>query len=125
MKMQAQVVVMLIVAIVIAVSLSLFGADYVATKRAAAVGVQRGGTLEAASLAIYDGTQAEADRTRITQGLDLGSITFRYQLDEAQRNEPETAERADRTVPVSVRNAYRDRRRARERLGCVGSECPQ
>lgn len=113
----------LIIALLIGAAV-LFGVQKVLDWREGAqVGEQRGRTATATSGIINDGTKADAQRDTVDTGIAQGRDKFNDNYQEAKRNEPETAARADRSVPVSVRNAYRARRLARERLGCIGSEC--
>lgn len=102
----------------------LFGYNTViGWKEAAQQNVSRGNTMTATSGIVADGAKADAQRADVDTGIAQGRDNFNTNYQEAKRNEPETAARADRSVPDSVRNAYRARRLARERLGCIGSEC--
>lgn len=92
-------------------------------REAAQVNEQRGAKIEATDGIITDGAKADADRNDDNNAVNTGRDTYNTAKEEAKRNEPETAVRADRTVPASVRNAFRARRLARERLDCVGNEC--
>ena len=92
-------------------------------REAAQVGEQRGAKIEATDGIINDGAQADADRTDTDTAIGTGRDVYHTAKEEAKRNEPETAERADRNVPSSVRNAFRSRRLARERFECAGDEC--
>ena len=122
---QAELIVGLLIAVILAVAISLAGGHYLSLQKQAAVGQQRGGVLESTSQGVAEGERIEAVQEAYNQGLQAGRQTFHETKEEAKRNEPQTAERAIRTVPPSVRNAYRERRRARERLGCAGSECEE
>lgn len=113
----------LLIAVLIGAAV-LFGVQTVLDWREGAqVGEQRGRTATATSGIINDGVKADAQRDAVDTGIAQGRDKFNDDYQEAKHNEPETAARADRAVPVSVRNAYRTRRLARERLGCIGSEC--
>lgn len=102
----------------------LFGYNKVIDwKEAAEQNKSRGNTMTATSGILADGAKADAQRDGVDTGIAQGRDDFNNNYQEAKRNEPETAARADRSVPDSVRNAYRARRLARERLGCIGSEC--
>jgi hypothetical protein len=104
----------------------LWGGQKIISWRTAALQNEtRGNVIADTSGNIADGIAAEQKSFKISEGLDLGRIKFQLELLEAKQNEPEVADRADRPVPRSVRNAYRARRLARERLGCAPSECPQ
>lgn len=70
-----------------------------------------------------DGEKADEDRGKVAKGLDEGRDQFERDYEGAKRDEPEVATRASRTVPVRVRDTFRKRRLARERLGCVGTKC--
>ena len=63
--------------------------------------------------------ESQADQNQLSQGVQQFTIT----IEEGQRNDPEARARADRPVPDSVRNAFRERRLARERSGCIGAGC--
>lgn len=113
----------LILALIIGAAV-LFGVQKVLDWREAAQqNEQRGRTITATSGIINDGSKADADRTTTDTGISQGRQEFHDNQQEAKRNEPETAARADRAVPASVRNNFRARRLARERSGCVGDEC--
>lgn len=100
------------------------GAMYVSNLReASALSEQRGTTLQTTSAVIDDGTIADQAQAAVVQGIAAGRDQFNNTYSEAKRNEPTVADRANRPVPASVRNAYRERRLARERYGCVRSEC--
>jgi hypothetical protein len=120
---QARVILALIVAIALSVGITLFGADYHRLRNAAAQNEQRGGVITATDAGIKQGESIDAAQDIYQRGLADARAGFQQTKSEAQRNEPETAARAVRPVPDSVRNAYRERRRARERLGCTAREC--
>jgi len=92
-------------------------------KQAAQQNEQRGRTLEATSGITNDGQLADANRQATDAGVAQGRDQFNRQLEEGNRNEPETAARGNRSVPASRLRAFRERRLARERLGCVGEQC--
>ena len=115
----------LIIAVLIGSAL-LFGAQTVLDwKQAAQQNEQRGRTMEATSGIVKDDSKNEAQRLVIDVGLLEGRARFNQQLEEDNRNEPETAARGTRNVPDSRLRAFRERRLARERLGCVGDDCQQ
>jgi len=102
----------------------LYGAQTVFDwKEAAAENERRGRTMEATSGIIKDDGKNEAQRLVIDVGLLEARARFNQQLEEDNRNEPETAARGARPVPDSRLRAFRERRLARERLGCAGAEC--
>lgn len=104
----------------------LFGVQTVLDWREAAIqGEQRGRTLAAASGITKDGQQIEAQRLIIDVGLLEARAEFQRQLEEGSAREPETAARATRAVPDSRLRAFRERRLARERLGCAGTQCEE
>lgn len=117
MKLQLEVVIGLIVAVVLAVALSLGANHYMSLREAAAQNEQRGQVLQTTSGIIKDADTTATQRQQEQAQVATGRIDFHATIEEAKRNEPETADRATRTVPASVRNAYRERRLARERLG--------
>ncbi len=89
----------------------------------AAVGEQRGEVLTNASAGIQEGVNIDEFQAGYAAALQQGRDNFKSDKQKAIQNEPATAARASTRVPDSVRNAYRERRLARERLGCAGSEC--
>lgn len=117
MKLQIEVIIGLIVAVVLAVVLSIFAGHYMKLRDTAAQGVIDERKLETTSSVIADSDEAATERQRVDTGVTEARGTFQNQVAEAKRNEPDTASRATRPVPASVRNAYRERRLARERLG--------
>lgn len=70
--------------------------------------------------AIADGMREQADRAAAT-----ASANFRRSIARANQDDPTTADRASRPVPVGVRDAFRERRITVERSGCTGSGCPE
>jgi hypothetical protein len=121
---QIELYVGLTLAVILSVGVSLFAGHYQELQRAAAQNEQRGGVIHATSQGIARGVDVDAFLSSNDVVIGTGRDAFNHTITEAKRHEPETAARADRTVPVSVRNAYRERRLARERRGCTGSECP-
>jgi len=119
-----EIIIGLTVAVILSVGVSLFARDYMDAKRAQAQNEQRGRVLINATAGIERGVDVDAFLSNNDVVIGTGRETFNRTMQEARRHEPETAARADRAVPVSVRNAYRERRLARERRGCTGSECP-
>jgi hypothetical protein len=115
----------LIVAVIFGVAIALFGADYRRLQQASAQNENRGQVLQNASDGIKDGEEIDTVQQAYTRGLADARAAFQQQKSEAKRNEPETAMRAVRPVPDSVRDAARQRRLARERLGCAGRECEE
>jgi len=96
----------------------VFGAQhYNALKAKAALADSRGTTLTTATGMVNDGTAADAKKATVDTGVGQARSQFQQSTREAKQNEPTVASRADAPVPVSVRNAYRARRLARERLG--------
>lgn len=113
----------LVLALLLGVGIALFGADYRRLQNAAAQNEQRGQVLTNTSQGVADGVDIDDFKAGVETGLAAGKEAFQTSKREAIRNEPETAARADRPVPDSVRRAYRERRLARERLGCAAGEC--
>lgn len=77
------------------------------------------------TVTINEGVVAEAARKAYELGVNKARDEFKQQQAEDKRNDPETAARADRVVPRSVRNNFQKRRAARERLGCPSGECAE
>jgi len=104
----------------------LFGVQTVLDWREGAqAGEQLRRTATAISGIINDGAEADAQRDTVDMGIARGRDKFNNDYQEAKLNEPETAARAARVVPVSVRNAFRARRLARERSACPDGRCVQ
>jgi hypothetical protein len=125
MKLEMQVIAGLIIAVLLAVGISLWGSHYMNLQREAALAKTRAGVLTTTSQGVADGTRIDQAQATTNAALAQGRETFHVTIQEAKRNEPETANRAVRPVPDSVRNAAAERRRARERLGCAGGECDE
>lgn len=83
----------------------------------------QGRTLEATSGIIGDGTKADQERATTDAGLAAAREDFNRRYQEDKQNDPETAARASTRNTVRVRNNFRERRLARERLGCAGRQC--
>lgn len=113
----------LIIALVIGCLLFYFGQTVLDWREGAQQNEQRGRTMQATTDIAKDGAKADEQRLFIDVGLLEARARFNQQLEEDKANEPEVAERADRTVPSSRLRAFRERRLARERLGCAGEQC--
>lgn len=111
------------VALLLGVGIALFGADYRRLQRASAQNEHRGQVLTNASAGAAESIDIDEFQAGYNAALAANRDAFQKAKTEAKRNEPETAARAVRPVPDSVRGAYRERRLARERLGCAGREC--
>lgn len=115
----------LIVAVAIGALVVLGITHYMDLRNRAAVGDQRGTKIEATAGTIADGAQADTRRAERDTGTAQGAQQFTITMQEAERNEPATRNRADTPVPDSVRDAFRARRLARERsAGVQGSDAP-
>lgn len=112
-------------ALLLGVGVAMFGAHYRELQHSAQQNENRGQVLTNASAGVQEGTDIDEFKAGYNAALAANRSAFQQAKQEAIRNEPETATRAVRNVPDSVRNAYRERRRARERLGCAGGECRQ
>lgn len=115
----------LALALALGVGVALFGAHYRQLQNAAGQNEQRGAVIENTSAGIADGVEIDMERARLDALMASNRDDFQRAKTEAKRNEPETATRATRAVPDSVRAAFRERRLARERRGCTGDECRQ
>ena len=78
---------------------------------------------QASSEMAEDGAKADEDRGNVDYAVGQGRDAFNHSYEGAKSNEPEVAARSNRPVPDSVRRAFRERRLARERSGCVTSQC--
>lgn len=113
----------LVVAVGLGVAVTLAGNHYRGLLREAEAGRQRALVLKAVDAGVSERVEIDEFLTGYRMATEAGRREFRIIIDEAKRNEPETAARADRPVPDSVRRAYRERRYSRERSGCAGDEC--
>ena len=94
-------------------------------REAASQNESRGHVIEDTSAAVRDAAIIDKEQAARDDAIAAARNTFQQSKQKAIRNEPEIATRATRVVPVSVRDAFRERRLARERLGCVAAECHQ
>lgn len=113
----------LVLAVLLAVGVSVSVNHYVDLRKASAQNEIRQGVLTATTAGVEVGVNNQREQDDIDSAIAKGARDFTITLQEAKRNDPTTADRAVRPVPDSVRNAYRQRRLARERSGCAGSEC--
>jgi len=111
------------VLVVLLVVLAVLIVRYRQGREAVVLSENRGAVLENTSAGVREGGVIDNEQAERDAGLAAGRERFQQAKREAIRNEPQTADRADRPVPDSVRDAFRERRRARERLGCAGREC--
>jgi hypothetical protein len=118
-----KVIIGLIVTILITVALILGSQTVISWKEGYDQNQINTGKLESTSGIIDDGAKADENRAEVDQTVAQGRDQFNQDYEGAMRNEPETAARADRPVPDSVRKAFRERRIARERSGCAGQQC--
>lgn len=108
----AKLIGILILTVLAAVLLTLGVQHYKELRTKAALADMRQVTLETTSAVITDSTEADSDRSTT----DAGVATARIIFEEGRRNDPSNASRAATPVPAGLRNAYRERRLARERL---------
>lgn len=71
--------------------------------------------VEATDDILKGGAKATADRNKDDRSATKAADTFRNDIARSTSDEPENRDRADRPVPVSVRNAFRAQRLALER----------
>ena len=116
MKSQLQIALVLVGTVLVAVALSLVGNHYIRLREAAAQGELDKGKLETTEGVLQDSDAADEERGQFDNVVGSARNTYNNRIEEAERHEPETRNRADRAVPDSVRRAYRERRLARERL---------
>lgn len=117
-----------LVAVILAFIVLALGADRVAewwnTRQAVASAMQPVKEKVEATAAINeDAAAADAARETSDSIASTAANTFRNDIARSHRDDPTARDRAARPVPVSVRNAFRARRLAIERSGCVGAEC--
>lgn len=85
--------------------------------------VQKEQTMEATVGVTKDGTVADAAQGATDTTVVKGNYDFGNTYKEDERHDPIVASRTTRVVPQRVRDNFRARRIARERSGCVGSQC--
>jgi len=100
--------------IAIAVGIMLFIGWVGDLQKRAAVGEQRGTKIETTAGTVADGVQADARRAERDTGTTQAATVFERTIVEVER-EPTARDRADTPVPDRVRDAFRERRLARER----------
>lgn len=110
----------MVIAILLAVGLSIVGNWYLTAQKSEG----RAAVLTNASAGIISGVQSSQQQDDIDNGLSAGKQQFHDTKEKVKAHEPSLRIRADSAVPVQLRDAFSARRRARERLGCAGSECP-
>lgn len=123
--MQAKAIIGLIVAIFVSVGVSIFLQDYITAKRDAELAVSRKDTATNTVATVDDGVAADKIAAAVEGVLTDSREQFQQNQQKAKANEPETADRATRPVPRSVRNNFKERRLARERSGYLQSEPAQ
>lgn len=114
-----ELVIGLALCLLLAVGISVITSWYLTAKKAEG----RAAVLTSASAGVAAGAKSDKQAQAITAGLAEGRAQFHDTKEKAKRHEPTTRDRADTAVPVSLLDAYRARRLARERLGCAGREC--
>lgn len=119
-----RMIISIVVAALLGVAITLFAAHYNSLKSAAAQNESRGVILENTSAGVADGQANAEEQAKVDTAINEARNGFNNRIDEVIRNEPKTAVRSSTAVPDSVRSAYAERRRARERSGCAGAECP-
>lgn len=113
---------MILVALLVCVA--LLGIKKVMDWRDAALrSEQQTRTMETTSGIVKDGNIASVQRNHVASNVAQAKERFDNQIAEDRKNEPEIADRADRSVPASRLRAFRERRLARERSGCAGEQC--
>lgn len=118
-----RVIISLIVTILITLALALGSQTVMSWKRGYEQNQVNTRKLESTSEIISDGAKADEDRSGVDQAINQARDQFNEHYHGAMKNEPETAARADRSVPDGVSKAFRARRLARERSGCAGQQC--
>lgn len=113
----------LIAAVLIGCLFLWAGQKIMSWRDAAQVNEQRGAKIEATTGIVNDSAKADENRATVDTDIATARDTFTRDTTEARRHEPATADRATRPVPDSLRRAYRARRLARQRSGCIGDEC--
>lgn len=113
----------LIIAVALGAAVLFFGQRVLDWKEGAEQNEARGRTMEATSGIINDGVRADEDRSVTDDAIADGRDTFNTTTQRDRNNEPQTASRDSAAVPASRLRAFRERRLARERSGCIGEQC--
>lgn len=117
-------VVYIAAALVLGIAITIFADHYQRLKESAVQNVQREGILVNTSAAAIDAELNAQRQYEIEEGLRKAADQFNRRIQEANRNDAPTATRSSAAIPSGLRDAYSERRRARERLGCAGADCP-
>jgi len=99
------------------------GQTVMSWKEAHDLSKQQTRTAEATSGILKDEQASIKEQDKQGSVLNAGRERFTARIEEANQNDPIFAERSVRPVPDSLRRAYRERRLARDRLGCAGENC--
>lgn len=113
----------LLLALLIGGAILWMGQTVMSWKEAHDLSKQQTRTAEATSGILKDEEVSTKEQDKQGTVLTEGREQFNARTEEANKNDPTAAERSVRPVPDSLRRAYRERRLARERLGCVGENC--
>lgn len=116
-------VIHLVLALCLGIGAAVFAGHYHRLKASAAQNVQREGVLVNTSAGVTDAETNAQLQLDMDAGLREISQQFDRRIKEVNKNDVTTANRSTAAVPVGLRNAYGERRRSRERLGCAGNEC--
>lgn len=115
--------VQLIIALLIGAVILFAGQRIMSWKQGYELSQQQTETAKATSGILKDSQQSAKEQEKQSSAIDTGREAFNNKTEEDRRNDPTVAERANRPVPDSLRRAYRERRLARDRLGCAGAGC--
>lgn len=118
----ARILISVIVTIVLVVTVIIGSQQIMRWRADAAQNKTRGGVIEATSGIIDDASHAREERTTDDGGVIAARVNYGRSAQEARTNEPSTRTYGAQPVPRSLRDLARERRLARERLGCVGGE---
>lgn len=121
--MTPKMILAIVAAILMAAAISWGTNDLITLRHAAEQNEQRGGVMVATQGGLADTARIDQEQEAFNAGVLAGRDAFKQSKQEAQRHDPATATRAVAAVPDSLRNAYRERRLARERSGCASTQC--
>jgi hypothetical protein len=119
---QTKIIIGLIFAIVVSVLMSVGTDHYLSLRAAKQSNEDKALVIGATDAGIQVGVDNDREREYVDYAIGEARRQFQASLQEGRKNDQATADRADRVVPGSVRDAFKARRLARERSGDPGSE---
>ena len=125
MSAQVKIIAALVTAILLSIFVTIGAQQVMSWKHGAEAGAQRKQTAGAASAITTAQPVYQDQQHSLDQGIAQGRNTFHDDMEKARNEDPDLRTRATAPVNDRVRDAFRKRRLARERLGCAGDECQE